>query len=223
MTSIRLGKLNTSAVASEIFADKTFQAELRAGLDAARGRIGKATVRAFNRTQVGKGLSTNAYNGDSESDIKAHLGFDNSTGNDAAEAIREVIQEALKVAPFRKDRNVIRIRVSYDNLGDFIKENSQFVSYTSDGGEVNWLEWLIDGGGVSYAILFSTNGKFTSISRSERAIMVTKTRLPPWDIDDYGRFAENGTFIEDIFNDERWREDVQEILDKEVVKALGRI
>lgn len=220
MISIKLGKIRGDEITNVLMADKGFQAALRDALAESKRRIGAATVRAFRRTNVGRGLMTGSFNGNPEMDVKAHLGFDDAEATVAYEAIAEVLQQALEIAPLRKDRSVIRIRVSYTDLDDYVLDNASFVSYASDGGEVNWLQWLIKGGDtIGFGIVFGDK----ATSRSERAVMVKVKNGPEWDISDYGKFAENDNFIVDIFLDERWQEDVQEILDNSVIKALRKI
>lgn len=224
MATIRLGKINASELTSAVLADKTFQAALREALSVAKVRIGKATVASFKRTTAGRGLRTGVFDGKPELDIKAHLGFDDTRAKKAYDAIEEVLQKALEIAPLRKDRNAIRIRVSYTNLEDYILENSTDVTYPNDGasgGQIEWLQWLLKGGGtVGFAIAF---GDEMGGSRSGRAVMVKSKDAEDWDIADYGNFADGDNFVVDIFTDERWQEDVQDILDKSVVRALRNI
>ena len=190
----------------------------------------EALIQSFERTIVIQGL-LGTYAGDDTRDVQAHVGLPDDAAQLGVEEILQVIRNSLKVGPprfrsggafskFSKAKNVT-FTIQIEQLTEDILGISSG-GYESEGGNVEWIDWLINGGGTpGYNITFTGSNKFDGFSRTGRALMTTSFGIE-WSVDDYGRFSETGiNFVEDALNDEEWLEDARQIITEEVVR-LGR-
>lgn len=213
MSSVSVKFLNINAVAEQLklaVADSNLSKTLRKAIIEVKPQISQAFVRAFGRTIVGKGLQGHFTNiGD---DILAQFGFRDGEGIAHYNNISNVLQEAIEIGPFRKDRTIFRFRFQSKDLGEFLLNAVDDKEYKSTNGTVYWLEWLINGVDLDVGILYNEEKlKDNASSRSGRAIMVEN--IVDWSTSDYNNFSESGTnFIVDMVADPIWLSEVEDLV-----------
>lgn len=213
MSSVSVKFLNINAVANQLkfaVADSDFSKVLRKAINDVKPQISQAFVRAFERTIVGKGLQGHFTNiGD---DILAQFGFRDGEGIAHYNNISNVLQEAIEIGPFRKDRTIFRFRFQSKDLGEFLLNAVDDKEYESTNGTVYWLEWLINGVELDVGILYHDDKlKDNASSRSGRAIMSAK--ITDWSTEDYNNFSESGiNFIVDMVGDPIWLSEVEDLV-----------
>jgi hypothetical protein len=213
MSSVSVKFLNISAVAEQLklaVAESNLSKTLRKAIIEVKPQIAQAFVRAFERTIVGKGLQGHFTNiGD---DIVAQFGFRDGEGITHFNNISSVLQEAIEIGPFRKDRTIFRFRFQSKDLGEFLLGAVDDKEYQSTNGTVYWLEWLINGVDLDVGILYHEDQlKDNKSSRSGRAIMVEN--MVDWSTTDYDNFSESGiNFIVDMVGDPIWLGEVEDLV-----------
>lgn len=213
MSSISVKFLNINAVAEQLklaVADSNLSKTLRKAIIDVKPQIAQAFVRAFGRTIVGKGLQGHFTNiGD---DILAQFGFRDGEGITHYNNISNVLQEAIEIGPFRKDRTIFHFRFQSKDLGEFLLNAVDDKEYESTNGTVYWLEWLINGIELDVGILYHDDKlKDNASSRSGRAIMSAK--ITDWSTEDYNNFSESGiNFIVDMVGDPIWLGEVEDLV-----------
>lgn len=213
MSSVSVKFLNINAVADKLklaVADSNLSKTLRKAIIDVKPQISQAFVRAFGRTIVGKGLQGHFTNiGD---DILAQFGFRDGGGIAHYNDISNVLQEAIEIGPFRKDRTIFRFRFQSKDLGEFLLNAVDKQAYDSTNGTVYWLEWLINGVDLDVGILYYEDKlKDNASSRSGRAIMTPQ--ITDWSTEDYNNFSETGVnFIVDMIQDPIWLSEVEDLV-----------
>lgn len=240
MPALTLGKIPAAAIRKAVLESPRFKAALSRASKAIRKQMKSAFLRGFRRTLFYKGL---LYRGPTEDSVSAQLGFGGEGETSAGSAIRLI--ETLFNQLVSNTENKIRRRgreIFLDvNTGDIEEAmaNESRGSYKSVNAKgkrstVPWLKWAIEGGGVTgYGIHFLTAGeanrKYKKASRSGYAVMVKptfgkqKAAGLSWSIDDYDRFAETENFVQDIFNDEAFQKDVNDILVGAITRELKNV
>jgi hypothetical protein len=213
MSSVSVKFLNINAVADKLklaVADSNLSKTLRKAIIDVKPQIAQAFVRAFGRTIVGKGLQGHFTNiGD---DILAQFGFRDGEGIAHYNDISNVLQEAIEIGPFRKDRTVFRFRFQSKDLGELLLNAVDDQAYDSENGTVYWLEWLINGVDLDVGILYHEDKlKDNASSRSGRALM--SANIVDWSTTDYDNFSETGVnFIIDMVQDPIWLSEVEDLV-----------
>lgn len=238
MPTLTLGKIPSDAVRKAVLESPRFRAALLRASSQIRKDLRSAFLRGFRRTLLYKGM---LYRGPSEDSVAAQLGFGGSgesySAGTAIRLIESMFNDLVSNSQNKIKRTGREIYLNVD-VGDVetAMANDPRGQYTSEasGSAIPWLRWLIEGGGIQgYGIHFLTGGeknrKYKKYSRSGYAIMVEpsfgkqKSAGLSWSIDDYDRFAETENFVQDILNDDVFKQDVQDIIIGAIKQELKNV
>lgn len=191
-------------------ADAALLSILREGIQNASEVVIDDVIDVMSTTDTWRGIRGD-FNGSVDQDIQAHMGLTSSDAAQALEEIEEAVRQSfsIELSGIRgrastgrfsqlSDASSAQVFISFPNIQEAIV-SIRSGSYASDGGEVPWMSWLLNGGSVpGYQISFDLTGRFEATSRSGRAVM-WPSNITTWDTSDYG-FGFNDNFVIETFN-----------------------
>ncbi len=212
---LKLDDNNLKKKLSEYVARRELAPRIRDTFPRLLPKIQKEFGNAFRRTRAYAGL-VGRFENFYPDDVPAHMGLSPSDAVTAASIIASIVEQQVEFSsPRVNGTNSVSFAVETENivlaLQNRIGEN---------GSGIRWIDWLLgEGPDVQAQIKFGDYSRNPK-SRSGRAVMITKNISSYWSSEKYDNFAINGTFLDDIQEDQRFQSAVLRIIQSEFNRRL---
>lgn len=183
-------------------------------------KISDIFIDTLQDTEIWRSLK-GSQKGNPDFDLQAQLGLEDNSSlvTTAEQEILDKISNILNVtnlsqasggAVNNRSRK-IQFNIVFSDIENAIKSISSS-SYESNGGTVDWINLLLDGGNVDgYTIIFGVNLKG---SRTGRALMVETNNY------DYTIVAHGSTLIGQVLENTNFLKKIQEVYEKELLRLV---
>jgi hypothetical protein len=171
--------------------------------------VREAFIESFYNTTAVRGL-LGEFVGMGDLDLQAQFGLYPGLGFSAVREMVSAIQETLETSGLVVRKTGISFNISFNRLADVIRANVTEGSYDSNGNDINWLDWLLDGSSpvFDYRIKFTSSSSARG-SRSGRAYMIPNGT---WSFQALGGVSRFGNFIEDAIRDPNFQNKVNTLI-----------